>query len=115
MSESTDFNFKINKRRGGRGRSRETQNARTILILTQLKHINLCSFDKKKIFHPGHLKADLGSNYHTLTQDLDRLFITGNIIQVSHFNRGKSYTRKTYFYLADKGIETLKFLITYES
>ena len=114
MSESTDFDFKINKRRGGKGRSRQTQNARTISILTQLKHISLCSFDKKKTFHPGLLKADLSSNYHTLNQDLERLIKTENIIEVSHFNRGKSYTGKMYFYLSDKGKETLEFLINYE-
>jgi len=114
MHSDEDFNSKINKLRGGPGRIRQTQNARTISILTQLKHISLCSLEKKKTFHPGHLKADLSSNYHTLNQDLDRLFKTGNIILVSHCNRGKTYSGKTYYYLSDKGKETLDFLLAHK-
>jgi len=114
MSSEEDFNSKINRQRGGRGRKRQTENARTISILTQLKHISLCSFDKKKTFHPGHLKADLSSNHHTLSQDLERLIKTGNVMEISHFNRGKTYTGKTYYYLSDKGKESLQWLIKYD-
>jgi len=110
MSEN-NLEFKTNQRRGGKGKPRQTRITRIISILSQLKHINICSPDKNKTFHPGHLKADLGSNSHTLTKDLDDLFQTKNIIQVCHFKRGKIYSQHTYYYLSDLGIETLGYIL----
>jgi len=110
MSEN-NLEFKTNQRRGGRGKPRPTRNTRIISILSRLKHINLCSPDKNKTFHSGHIKADLGSNSHTLTKDLDELFYTNNIIQVCHFKRGKIYSQKTYYYLSDHGRETLGYVL----
>ncbi len=109
MSVDDSLESKTNQRRGGKGRPRQSDNARIISILSQLKHINLCSSDKNKTFNPGHIKADLGSNFHTLPRDLDLLFQTKNIIQVCHFRRGKIYGKKTYYYLSDKGKETLAY------
>ena len=106
MSE-TNLEFETNQRRGGRGKPRPTRITRISLILSKLKLIDLCSPDKNKTFDAGHLKADLGSNSHTLTKDLDDLFCTKNIIQVCHFKRGKSYGQHTYYYLSDFGKETL--------
>jgi len=111
MPSNEDFNSKTNRLKGGKGRPRQTRNSRIISILTQLKHIDNCPFDKKKTFHPGHLKGDFGTNYHTLSQDLDVLFKTGNIILVSHYSRGKTYSGKTYYYLSDDGKDTLSHLV----
>ena len=57
------------------------------------------------------LKADLSSNYHTLSNDLEHLFLTNNMTMICHNNRGKTNRGKTYYYMLDKGKETLELLL----